>query len=212
MKLEYYGHSCFKITTADGVSVLTDPFTKIGYELPPELSADLVVSSHEHFDHAYFDGVEFERKVISVGVDSYKGVKITGIESKHDERGGSLRGDNVIYVIEADGITLCHLGDLGETAVDEVCSRIADKIDILLVPVGGIYTIDAKTAKKFVDVLAPNIVVPMHFKTPDLSIEIDGVETFIELMKTTPTRVDGEFEFSPNELRKDTLLFTRKRS
>lgn len=212
MKIEYYGHSCFKITATDGTSVLTDPFGNIGYELPENLSADIVASSHAHYDHDCFSAVNARRVVTGAGCFSFGNVKITGIESKHDNVGGTLRGDNTIYLIETDGLTLCHMGDLGEENVEDVCSRLCKSIDVLFVPIGGTYTIDGKTAKRYADAIMPKLTIPMHFKTSDLAISVSDERTFVSLLEKPPVRLDGEVNRAETFFgERSVLILTRKK-
>lgn len=179
MKINYFGHSCFKITAKNGVSILTDPYTKVGYELPKGLTATAVTTSHAHFDHNYLSAVDCEVVVKDTGVCFVKDVKITGIHSWHDEKNGALRGDNVIFKFEADGISVCHLGDLGESVSPDLLKKIGE-VDVLLIPVGGTYTIDAEQAKEYITQIAPKVVIPMHFKPLDGKLDISPLSAFVK--------------------------------
>jgi L-ascorbate metabolism protein UlaG (beta-lactamase superfamily) len=178
MKIEYLGHSCFRITDEKGVSLLTDPYSGVGYELPPRLCADILTVSHGHFDHNATHLVKAEKVINAVGMYETNGVKVVGIPSYHDEKYGALRGENIVFKWEMDGLTICHFGDLGEPCNASLVEKIG-KTDILLIPVGGRYTIDAKGAKQFVDAIAPNIVIPMHYKPADGTIDITDAEEFL---------------------------------
>ena len=180
MKIEYFGHSCFRLTANDGVSIITDPYTKVGYELPSGLTATLVTASHQHFDHNYTQGVTSEGVLTKSGSYTLGGVNITGIDSWHDPMQGKLRGNNVIFKFVIDGITLCHLGDLGETVADELVKKIG-KVDVLLLPVGGTYTIDAVQAKAYMEAISPKMVIPMHFKSTDGALDIAPITAFLGL-------------------------------
>ena len=181
MKIEYLGHSCFKITAKDGTSVLTDPYTRVGYELPQNISADIVTVSHSHFDHNYIRAVVGKPKMITTtDRQSLNGIQIEGISSWHDERGGALRGANILFKMDIDGLCICHLGDLGEPCSPSIIKAIG-KVDILLIPVGGTYTIDAITAKRFVDEIAPKMVIPMHYRPNDGTLDITDEKQFLSL-------------------------------
>lgn len=181
MKIEYLGHSCFKITAKDGTSVLTDPYTRVGYELPENISADIVTVSHSHFDHNYIQAVVGKPKIITTkDRQSLNGIEIEGVSSWHDERSGALRGANIIFKLNIDGLRICHLGDLGEPCSPSLIKAIG-RVDILLIPVGGTYTIDAITAKRFVDEIAPKVVIPMHYRPSDGTIDITDEKQFLSL-------------------------------
>lgn len=177
MKIQYLGHSCFLFT--DGQKrFLTDPFTRIGYEMP-RVSADFVTVSHGHFDHNYLGGVSSFQKVIDRAGDyDACGVKIRGIPCLHDNAGGSLRGKNIAFVFDFGGFTVCHLGDLGEDFSRESAARFP-KTDVLLIPVGGRYTIDARTAVDYIRAIRPSVVVPMHYRTERCTLDIAPLTEFI---------------------------------
>ena len=182
MKIRYLGHSCFQLTAKDGTCVLTDPYTKVGYELPAGLWADVVTVSHEHFDHNYTQAVHSGVVITQTGEYHFNGVKIKGIDSWHDEKQGVLRGANIIYKIRMDGVTICHLGDLGQPCSEELLQQIGD-VDVLLLPVGGTYTIDAAGAKAYADGIAPKKLIPMHYKPTDGMLDITSAEPFLMLYK-----------------------------
>ena len=164
--------------------MVCDPYDskKVGLKFP-KYDAEIVTVSHEHDDHNYVSGVHGVRKVIS-GAGEYEisDVSIIGLPSYHDDKEGIERGKNVIYVIEAEGIRLCHLGDLGHTLSDKIVEDIGE-INILFIPVGGVYTIGPEEAVKVVADIEPNIVIPMHFKVPGLTLskanEMKAVDEFL---------------------------------
>ena len=180
MKIRYLGHACFEITSKNGVKVITDPYTKVGYELPKGLIADVVTTSHGHFDHNYTQGVDAKAIVNKIGKYSIDGVDFYGISSFHDPNMGALRGENIIYKIKMDGITLCHMGDIGEECSDKLVEAIGE-VDVLCIPVGGTYTVDAIGAKKYVERIQPKAVIPMHYKPQDGALDIAEVESFLHL-------------------------------
>ncbi len=196
MKLEYYGHSCFKLIGEDGLSVLFDPFGGIGYELPKGISSDAVLVSHGHFDHANVSAVKNSQVFLGETNVDYKYIKISSIKSYHDEVFGKKRGDNYIFIVEMEGKTVCHLGDIGMPVEQFDFSKLP-KIDVLLIPVGGNYTIDGKTAVKYVEKINPKIVIPMHYKTRFLNVDVHTEEEFMENVtnRFIETYV-GEYDFS----------------
>lgn len=183
MKIKWFGHSCFLLTSENGVKILTDPFDdQVGYKLP-EVEADIVTTSHGHYDHSAVDVVKGDFIHIErAGVFEEKGIKITGISTFHDEVRGTKRGKNVIYVFEIDGIRICHCGDLGHTLNSEQITKIGE-IDVLLIPVGGVYTIDASQAVEVMESLNPVITIPMHFQTSALKFSLGTVDEFIAAAK-----------------------------
>jgi len=182
MKIKWYGHACFEITSKDGTKILTDPFDEtVGYEVP-HVEADIVTSSHDHFDHNAFKNVKGDFvKVTEPGRHVIKGIEINGVETFHDSEGGKKRGKNVAFTYNVDGIKICHLGDLGHVLTDEQVKKIGD-VDILLIPVGGNYTIGPEEAAEIVEKLNPKMVIPMHFKTKAINFPIEGVDRFLEIM------------------------------
>lgn len=182
MKIRWFGHSCFLLESEQGTKIVTDPFDgSVGYKIP-KIESDIITVSHDHYDHNYIEAVQGNPKIID-DVQQYEiqDIKIEGFPAFHDDVKGAKRGPVIIYVIDIDGLRVCHVGDLGhllsETKLEEI-----GKIDILLVPVGGTFTLDAKAAKGLVEQFEPKLVIPMHFKTPAISMPIDPVDKFIELM------------------------------
>lgn len=182
MKIKWLGHSCFLLTADNGVKVLTDPFdSSVGYQVP-EVAADIVSTSHEHFDHSYIQAVQGDFvHVNKTGHFSYKGIEITGIAAFHDAENGVQRGKNTIYKFIVDGIHICHCGDLGHVLTSEQVQEIGH-IDILLMPVGGFYTIGPEQALEVANLLKPSVIIPMHFKTAVIKFPIEGVESFLQKM------------------------------
>lgn len=183
MEIKWLGHSSFLLTDSNGRRLLTDPFDHtVGYPLF-QGDCDVVTVSHQHFDHNYTEKVKDTAKIINkVGFFQPCDIPITGIPSFHDDVEGAKRGENIIYVIEMDGYRICHLGDLGHMLTENDIEKLG-KIDILLIPVGGNFTIDGKKAAELAVKIDPHIIIPMHFKTPKLSFPLDGVETFLKYMK-----------------------------
>ena len=183
MKIEYFGHSCFRLTTENGLQILTDPFMGVGYEMPKDVTADFVTVSHAHFDHNNIDAVTSKFVLQTAGEYEFLGLKIKGVESNHDDKGGALRGKNIIFTLQVDGYNVCHFGDLGEPCSQDLLAKIGN-VDILLLPIGGRYTIDAKQAKKYVEEMQPKLVIPMHYKPKDGTIDITDASEFLSLFES----------------------------
>ena len=181
MDITWLGHSCFRIKGKDAV-VITDPCSpSLGYSLS-KLRADIVTLSHFHPGHSYVEAIEGEFKEIKgPGEYELKGVFVTGIATFHDDSKGSERGKNNVYLIEIDGVTLCHLGDIGHSLSTALEEQIGD-VGVLFLPVGGVTSIDSSKAADIVKNLSPKIVIPMHYKTPVLTKEIDTVDNFLKKM------------------------------
>jgi L-ascorbate metabolism protein UlaG (beta-lactamase superfamily) len=182
MEIIWHGHSFFEIQSKK-IKIAIDPFDeKIGL-LPPKIKADILLISHNHYDHN-------NKKIISgdyfliegPGEYEIKGIFIEGVESFHDEKGGKERGKNTIYKIETEGFKICHLGDFGQKELTNGQKEKLENLDILMIPVGGIFTISAKEAIKIVQELEPKIVIPMHYLLPKLKIKLDPPEKFLKLM------------------------------
>ena len=202
MKICYYGHSCFQLTTEKGISIATDPYQKVGYELPKGLQADIVTVSHEHFDHNYVEAIDTKTVLRNSGSCVVEGILFEAIESYHDPMQGKLRGKNLIFKIQADGITVCHLGDLGEELSQELIAKIG-QVDVLLLPIGGTYTIDAKQAKAYAQAIMPKTIILMHFKPQDGALDIAAPNAFLELCDVNAVLyIDREVEISTNNLEK----------
>jgi len=185
MRVRWYGHSAFRITTADGVNVIIDPYESgafggvLSYG-PIEDAADIVLVSHDHSDHNHTGGIAGIFSVVrEAGTFEMGSITITAIATSHDPNGGSERGQNLIFVIEAaaDGLRVAHLGDLGHTLGRDVINRIG-RVDVLMIPVGGFFTIDAATATGVMNAIRPLITIPMHFKTEKAEFPIAGVDEF----------------------------------
>jgi len=202
MKIKCLGHAAFVITSDAGLKIITDP-----YETSPGLtygeiteSADVVTVSHGHLDHCNVAAVRGNPEVVRrTGRSTAKGIEFNGIASYHDDAQGRLRGNNIIFCFELDGIKVCHLGDLGHLLDDKQLAEIGS-VDIVLIPVGGFFTIDARAASQVCDQLKPKVIIPMHYKTDKLDFPISGVDEFLK-GKSNVTRVDGsEIEIKAGEL------------
>jgi len=185
MIINWYGHSCFKITNQGGhLIVLTDPFDKKTGLNPPRCSADIVTVSHQHYDHnnvKAITGMEGNQPFIidSAGEYEIKGVSIVGCRSFHDQE---KKEQNIIYVMEIDKIRICHLGDFGQDKLEDKQIEKIGNIDILMIPVGGNFTIGAKRAVKIVNQIEPRIIIPMHYNLPGVKIKLNDVKDFLKEM------------------------------
>ena len=181
MKIQYLGHSSFKLTESTGISVVTDPYDdSVGYHMP-ETDADAVTVSHHHYDHDDISKVKGNPVVLDkeTGYILKDSVEISSIMSFHDDCRGKKRGENIIFKFRMDGLDVCHLGDLGEDCSSDLIEMILP-VNVLMIPVGGNYTIDAKMAKEYVDRIMPDIVIPMHYRAKGCKLDIDKVDDFID--------------------------------
>ena len=179
MDISWLGHSCFRIRGSNAI-VITDPYSPdLGYSLGKP-NAGIVTVSHHHPGHSYTQGIGGEPRLVT-GPGEYEigGVLIIGIATFHDGEGGRKRGKNTAYLMEIDEISVCHLGDLGHVLTAEQVEEL-DNVDVLLLPVGGVSTINAPLAAEVVRQLEPKVVVPMHYKTSALSRELEPVEKFLK--------------------------------
>ena len=183
MKISWLGHSCFKIESDGGKIIVTDPFDEaVGYPLP-KAKADVVTVSHDHHDHNHVAAIGGNPAVVrGPGKKAAAGIEFEGVASYHDDRGGKRRGKNTIFSFEMDGVRICHLGDLGHLLSEEDAAALGD-VDVLMIPVGGVYTLDAGGAKKVVGQIRPKVVIPMHFMTPALTFEVDPPDRFLSGQK-----------------------------
>ncbi len=179
MDITWLGHSCFRLKGKQA-TLITDPYPpEVGYSLGKP-AAQIVTLSHDHYDHSYSQGITDSPKVIRApGEYEISDVLIIGISTFHDSEGGNEKGKNTVYLIDLDEISVCHLGDLGHGLTAGQVEEI-DDVDVLLVPVGGVYTINAPMAAALVRQLEPKVVIPMHYKTEALSFELEPVERFLE--------------------------------
>lgn len=179
MKIKWLGHSCFEITTESNIKIITDPCDPTtGYKLE-NIETDILTISHGHHDHNYTPAISHADYTFSqAGEFEACGIKIRGIKSFHDDCNGEKRGENIIFCFEIEGMTVAHMGDIGY--FDEALAAQIGNVDVLLVPVGGVFTIDAVQARQLANMLKAKAVIPMHYKTPALSFELDDVGTFVD--------------------------------
>ena len=204
MKVKWLGHACFLLTSEGGLRIITDPYTPgvfgLEYASPAE-TADIVTVSHDHADHNNVAAVKGNPQVVrGAGSHEAKGIQFKGIATAHDESSGKERGSNTIFCFTLDGINVCHLGDLGHDLSDQTAADIGD-VDVLLIPVGGNFTIDAAVANTVCKTLAPKVVIPMHFKNARCpSFPVAGVEDFTRGRQQVKTAAGSEVEIKKEQL------------
>jgi L-ascorbate metabolism protein UlaG (beta-lactamase superfamily) len=218
MRLTYFAHSSFLVETADGTRVILDPYRHgafggaVGYA-PIDEKADVVVASHDHDDHGACDTIGGEPLVFLHPTSQTIGsLSITGVDVAHDESGGSERGKNTIAILDDGDIRLVHLGDLGHT-LEPATVQALGRVDILLVPVGGFFTIDHEQAAEVVESLRPRIVIPMHYKTTAVDFPISAVDPFLATQKKVERKEDSMLEVTGDTLPEEqvTIVLTRCR-
>ncbi|MDE6373283.1 MAG: MBL fold metallo-hydrolase, partial [Clostridia bacterium] len=189
------------LTESTGTSVVCDPYDpSVGFTMPA-VSADAVTVSHHHYDHDNVKAVGGNPVVLDKE-QGYElpGVVINAVKSFHDEKGGALRGENVIFKFRMDGLDVCHLGDLGEECSSALIEAILP-VNVLLIPVGGTYTIDAERAKEYVDRIMPDVVIPMHYRVKGCELDIDKADGFLALFDgDTVEEAGGEIELTRDDV------------
>ena len=206
MEIIWLGHSCFKIKGSNA-TVITDPYSPdMGYSLGKH-AAHIVTVSHQHPGHSYVQGISGEpRLVTGPGEYEIKGVLIMGIATFHDKVKGEERGKNTVYLTEVDEVSICHLGDLGHVLTAGQVEELGN-VDVLLLPVGSVSTINASMAAEIVRQLEPKVVVPMHFKTPALSRELEPVDKFLKEMGTEQLTPQPKLSITRSNLPDSTQVF-----
>jgi L-ascorbate metabolism protein UlaG (beta-lactamase superfamily) len=210
LKIKWLGHSAFLVTSDTGIRIITDPYTPSGRLTYGEIgeSADIVTVSHAHSDHNNVGAVRGNPEVVRATAE-VKGIKFKAISTFHDDSQGRERGANTVFSFEVSGIRICHLGDLGHLLADQQVSEIG-RVDILLIPVGGNYTIDAAMASQICDRLKPSVIIPMHYKTDKCDLPIVGVDEFLQ-GKSEVTRLNtSEVEFKSGQLPVSTQIVVLK--
>jgi len=171
--VHFWGHACFSVVVEDGTGVVTDPYPS------PTVEPEVVTVSHEHFDHNQVENVPGDFEVIrGVGEREVGGITFTGVATFHDDVGGTVRGDNTVFVWEMEGIHFAHLGDLGHLLTNEQLEAIGE-VDVLMIPVGGVYTIDGPMAVQVAQQLSARLIIPMHYTAGETGM-LDGVDVFLD--------------------------------
>jgi len=206
MDISWLGHSCFKIKGSHA-TVITDPYPpSLGYSLGKP-TARIVTVSHQHSGHSYVQGIGGEPRLVTrPGEYEISGVLIIGIATFHDAEQGEKRGKNTVYLMEVDEILVCHLGDLGHVLTAEQVEEIGN-VDVLLLPVGGVSTINAPMAAEVVRQLEPKVVIPMHYKTSALSRELEPVERFLKEIGVKQVEPQPKLSLTRSSLPASTQVF-----
>jgi L-ascorbate metabolism protein UlaG (beta-lactamase superfamily) len=211
MKIKYIGHSCFLVTMQNGTRIITDPYEPGAFDgavkyRPVGEEADIVLVSHDHADHNHIASVSGSPRVVDeAGANTVDGINILGVSTYHDTSGGSERGSNIIFRFEADGLALCHLGDIGHT-LDDATAHQLRPVDILMLPVDGFFTIGSDEADALIDSLMPRLVIPMHFKTEGVDFPIAPVDDFLSGRKEVIREGESELEIFPGKLPEGVLV------
>lgn len=206
MDISWLGHSCFKIK-GNHATVITDPYPpSLGYSLGKP-TARIVTVSHQHPGHSYVQGIGGEPKpVTKPGEYEISGILIIGVATFHDGEGGGKRGKNTIYLMEVDEVSVCHLGDLGHVLTAEQVEEIGN-VDVLLLPVGGVSTLNAPMATEVIRQIEPKAVVPMHYKTQALNRELEPVERFLKEMGVKEISSQPKLSLTKSSLPVSTQVF-----
>jgi L-ascorbate metabolism protein UlaG (beta-lactamase superfamily) len=201
MKVKWLGHAAFLITASDGTRIITDPYGEYGglsYD-PIREAADIVLISHDHGDHTGAKIGGDPEVVTGAGSRQIAGIEIKGVATYHDTSQGKERGSNTVFCFSVDGMRACHLGDLGH---DLSASEIEDfgRVDVLMIPVGGFFTIDAGTANAICEKMKPKVIIPMHYRTDKCEFPITGVDEFLQGKSAVKSLDSSEVELKPADL------------
>jgi len=205
MQISWHGHSCFQIISSPikggKIQILIDPFNeKIGLK-PPSLEADILLISHDHHNHNNKKAVKGSPFLIDgPGEYEIKGIFVRGILAFHDNLQGRERGEITIFTIESEGIKICHLGDLGQKELTEEQLNQIGNVDILMIPIGGIYTISAKEAQKIISQIEPKISIPMHYLIPKLKIKLESLDKFLKMMGQKSIEPQNKFSIKKKDI------------
>ncbi len=215
MDIYWYGQSCFKLKGKEA-TVIIDPFDPefTGLKLPKDMDADIVLKTHDHQDHNNVRAVTGDSRLFE-GPGEYesKGVVVTGVASFHDDSKGAQRGLNTMFSVTMDGLNVVHLGDLGQSALTEEQVNEIDRVDILLIPVGSIYTIDAKAAAGIVSQLEPKIITPMHYGGVEgLKFPLDPVEKFLKEMGAEGVEPQPKLSITKDKLPEEPMVVVLSKS
>jgi L-ascorbate metabolism protein UlaG (beta-lactamase superfamily) len=206
MQIQYYGHSCFKLTTkpagraTEDITIFFDPFDKETGLRPPQGHADVVFVSHDHHDHNNVGALKDDPIIINTpGEYSVKGINVIGLDTAHDDQDGAIRGKNTIFVLETEELKICHLGDLGSELSGKQLEEI-DGIDILMVPVGGKYSLDGKQAAELCRKIEPAIIIPIHYKLPASNMDVSDEKQFCNEIGSCPKETQAKITLKKKDL------------
>ena len=210
MRIEFLAHACFMFTRRDGTKIMLDPYEsnsfsgRVGYA-PIEEAPDIIVITHDHRDHSHTETINGEFEVIRYNADS-NGLKVYSVQAFHDQEEGTRFGGVIdMKVLEFDGWRICHCGDIGETLDDPEKVAALQNLDILIIPVGGYYTVDAELAEVVTRKLSPKYVIPCHYKTLSCGFDIAKREPFVEKFKRTLIHDDWHIDLPNSEPVEDTI-------
>ncbi len=211
LQIKWFGHACFLISSPSGVKILTDPFDEtVGYRLP-DTYADIVTSSHDHFDHNNVSVARGNPQILKAQGE-YKDdkVSISSVETWHDTEQGAKRGKNQVFIIQVDGVRIVHMGDIGHDPTPSQLEAIGEA-DVLLVPCGGRYTIDAAGAIRLVSAIKPKVVIPMHYKTETIrDWPIAEADEFLRGFDNVVRLDCAKLELAQDALPEDTTVYVLK--
>ena len=191
-RITYYGHAMFLIESSAGIKIGIDPYNQQVKDDLPDVSADIVLVSHDHFDHSNINLFKGEPEVLKTpGEKNAKGISVHGIKTYHDHAQGTKRGDNILFKFKVDEISFAHMGDLGHLPSQNQLKILKD-INVLMLPIGGIYTIDYRQAHRLIKDIKPNIAIPMHYKQKDTKIDVDDINNFLNEIKDYKVLDAGE--------------------
>lgn len=200
LRIRWHGHSCFEITNE--ITLVTDPHDGKSIDIQaPGVLGDIILVSHDHYDHNSVESVEKEESIVvrDGRIKTVLNVQIKGIESFHDGCHGEKRGKNIIYKFTMDNISFCHLGDLGHELDRGAVQQIGD-VDVLFIPIGGNFTIDAEKAWNVINGIKPKIVIPMHYKFGGLSLPIAEIDPFLAKNNFDVLHVGNEINIEREDL------------
>ena len=213
MRMRWHGHACFEFENGEH-TVVIDPHDgrSLGIK-PPAASADIVLMTHEHYDHraAWIINGNHEDIMAREGRFSVKGLEVEGFRTFHDTTGGSERGMNTVYLFEMDALRICHCGDLGCIPGDDIISRIKG-VDILMVPTGEVFTMEMRDVRRFIELVNPTITVPMHYRVGGLTLPISTIDDFLEIIpEEYVDYIGNEIDVTPDDLTemKECWIFER---
>lgn len=206
-KITWVGQAYFRISVSNSkdqqTNIVIDPFGDIGLKMP-SFEADIAMITHQHADHNNIKSIKGKYFLIQdPGEYEIKGLFIQGIPSFHDDKNGKERGNNIIYTIEAEELRFCHLGDLGQKELTEEQLENIGRVDILMIPVGGVYTISYAEALKIISQIEPKIVIPMHYALPGLKFQLDEVGKFLKAMGNNSIEPQDKLNVKSSSLPKD---------
>lgn len=208
LQIRWHGHACFEVT--NDVTLVTDPHDGKSIGIPaPSVAGDIVLVSHDHYDHNSVKSVESDdsKVVTDTRKRRINNVEIKGIPSFHDEAEGAKRGENIMFHFTVDGIQFCHLGDLGHD-LDEASLEQIGTVDILFIPIGGTFTIDADGAWEIIKKIQPKIIIPMHYKIGGLSLPIADIDPFLEKNTFKVIKVGNEIDIEKDDLPNEPEIWT----